>query len=249
MVSPTNTSTWTELVPLPVLLDDIPILYEDEEEGEMGESELHAYLEHILRYGLKAHLASAPRHCVFTNMNLYYREGPPHPTTGSLPYVSPDLMVVVPYRPLGERVPSYRIDTDGPAPLLTSEVLSERTAQQGDLGRKLRVYAMLGIPEYVLVDGTGRWLPERLLLKRLLPDRTWLNEQDADGGVTSQLGFRLLWDSDGFLRVLNAATGRPYARPDEADQEAQARRLAEERIQQLEAELARLKSALPPLQD
>jgi hypothetical protein len=96
-----------------------------------------------------------------------------------------------------------------------------------------------------LIDVTGRFLPERLLLKRLRRNRTWNDEQDADGGITSKLGFRLIIDTDDRLRVVNARTEEPYARPDEAQAEAEARREAEERVQALEEELARLRGATP----
>jgi Uma2 family endonuclease len=205
--------------------DDLPLLYEDEEEGEMGEANIHVLTEEICRNGLKAHLRGQRRYRVFSNMNLYYHPRDPRA------YVSPDTMLVEPFKELGEVVSSYRIGVDGPAPKLTLEVLSARTAQQRDLDEKVIVYAKLGVEEYILVDVTGIYLPQRLLLKRLQPDGTWKDEQDPDGGVTSQLGFRLIIESDGYLRVLNAATGKRIARPDEAEMEAEARQQAEKRMQ------------------
>jgi hypothetical protein len=168
-------------------------------------------------------------------------------------------MVVAPFRPLEESLSSYEIGKQGPVPLLTAEILSERSAQQKDLGEKMTLYARLGVAEYILVDMTGRFLPQRLLLKRLQADGTWKDEQDPDGGVTSRLGFRLILDADGRLRVLDAATGKRYVRPDEAEgvaeaqrqaeearhQAEEARRQAEARIQELEAELARVKGPPP----
>jgi hypothetical protein len=192
-------------------------------------------------------------------MNLYYLA---EDAGGRLPYVSPDTMVVKPFRPLPETVRSYQIDKDGPAPLLTMEILSERSAQQRDREEKVVLYALLGVAEYILVDVTGQFLPQRLLLKRLQPDQTWRDEQDPDGGVTSQLGFRLLIEADGQLRVMHALTGERYVRPFEAQEEsrarqaeaaareaeaaareveAEARRQAEARVRELEAELARLR--------
>ncbi len=207
----------------------LPLLKEDDREVEMGESNLHALAEHILRYALAAHLGPQSSYRVFSNLNLHYM--PRFPSI----FVSPDTMVVAPAVPLGEDVTSYFVGRDGPAPVLVGEVLSPRTAQEGDLGTKLYVYSMLGVPEYILVDESGRYLPQRLLLKRLQPDRSWEDEQDPDGGVTSRLGFRVIFDSDGRLRVLDGATGRRYVRPDEA----------EARVRELEAEIARLKAALP----
>jgi Uma2 family endonuclease len=224
---------------LPASAEDWPLLYEDEEEGELGEANIHVLTEEIFRNGLKAHLAGQPRYRVFSNMNLYY-----HPTDLK-PYVSPDNMLVEPFRELGEDVSSYRVGVDGPAPLLTLEVLSARTAQQRDLTDKLIVYAKLGVKEYILVDVTGAYLRQRLLLKRLQPDGTWKDEQDPDGGVSSRLGFRLIIDTDGRLRMLDARTGKRYARPDEANMKAEALRQAEEQIRALEAELHRLRGTTP----
>src|SRR5205823_1733199 len=128
------------------------------------------------------------------------------------------------------------------------------------------IYARLGVAEYILVDGTGQFLPQRLLLRRRQDDETWVDQQDADGGVTSQLGFRVVLEEDNQPRVIEARTGKRYLRPDEsqaafddaraaaeaareeakaareaASAEVEARRQAEERLRQLEAELARLR--------
>jgi hypothetical protein len=170
--------------------------------------------------------------------------------------VSPDVLVVNPSGPLPDGLRSYRVGATGPAPVLAVEVLSRRSFQQQDLTNKPVIYAELGVAEYLLVDVTGEFLPEQLLIKRLQDDATWVDEQDADGGVTSALGFRVVLDPDGQVRVLDAAAGRAYPRPVEAyllaQAEAEARRAAEEarraaedRARQLEAELARLRGARP----
>jgi len=140
-------------------------------------------------------------------------------------------MVVTPLVAQPDELPSYHLNSDGPPPVFVAEVLSEETAKERDLDEKLYIYSMTGIEEYLLVDVDGRFLPQRLVLKRLKPDRTWQDEQNGDGGVISRLGFRAIFDSDGRLRVVDKATGRKYARPDEA----------EARIRVLEEELARLK--------
>ncbi|HTU91663.1 MAG TPA: Uma2 family endonuclease [Gemmataceae bacterium] len=204
---------------------NIPILHEDDLEGDMGEANLHALTEHVLRYGIAAHLGDQPHYCVFSNMNLHYQ--PRFPRV----YVSPDVMVVTPRVAQPDELRSYHLDTDGPPPVFVAEVLSEETAEERDLDEKLYIYAMTGIEEYLLVDVDGRFLPQRLVLKRLQPDRSWQDEQDADGGVASRLGFRVIFDSDGRLRVSDKTTGRKYARPDEA----------EARIRALEEELTQLK--------
>jgi hypothetical protein len=230
-----RTTSRADLKPFPIITEGMPLIYEDDDEGDMGEASIHTDTVDIALYGVGAHLADQEHLRVFSNLNLYYSE------SDRKAYASPDLMVAEPDEPEAD-FPSYRIGADGPTPMLVGEVLSERTAQQGDLKEKLRIYAQLGIREYILMDLTGEHLPERLLLKRLRRNRTWKNEQDPDGGVTSNFGFRMIIDADGRLRLIDAATGMRYPRPDEAQAEADARRQAEERVRALEEELARLRA-------
>lgn len=236
-----------------MLPDDIPILYEDDGREGMGEASIHTGTIDVLFYGIDIHIKlTRPGARVFSNLNTYYPAKPPPEKKGALPYVSPDVMVVHPPRPLPAEIRSYTINRDGPAPLQTTEVLSESSADIRDLDQKPVIYAALGVAEYVLVDATGEYLPQRLLLKRLQPDGTWRDQQDADGGVTSQLGFRIIFDADGRPRVVNAQTGQKYPRPDEAWLEQKARLRAEAahaeaelRIRDLEAELERLRRQNP----
>jgi len=248
MATPTEAPAELADHPLPIQFEDMPILYEDEDEGDMGEADYHVDSDEILHLGIKAHLQGGTRR-VFSNMNCYYLKGPPHKRTGSLPYVSPDNMVVEPDHDLGNLVVSYTIGEDGPPPLLVGEVLSKRSAQQNDLKKKLIVYAKLGISEYILVDVTGKFLKQRLLLKRLQTNRKWKDEVDADGGVTSRLGFRLIIDRDGRLRAIDALTGTPYPRPDEAATEAAARQAAEQKLAAAERKLRQLQAELERLRD
>jgi Uma2 family endonuclease len=230
---------------LPDIATDLPVLFEDEGQEEMGETLPHTAAINVLANGLAAHFSRRPELTVLSDMNLYY-----HPTR-RWAYVSPDVMVVRPPAPLPDSLRSYRIGQTGPAPTLAIEVLSRRSFQQQDLTNKPVIYAELGVAEYILVDPTGEFLPERLLLKRLRNDQTWEDEQDADGGVTSDFGFRVVFEADDQVRVL-AATGEPYPRPVEAYLKAQAetearaaaeaaRAAAESRVHDLEAELARLR--------
>lgn len=196
---------------LPVIAIDLPVMYEDEGQEEMGDSLPHTTTEAILRFGLMAHLAGRPGLGVLANMNLYYHR------VDRWAYVSPDVMVVAPPAPLPRTLTSYRIGEQGPAPELTAEVLSRRSAQQGDLTLKPEIYARLGIREYVLVDVTGQFLSERLLLRTLDGDGSWIDHRDQGRGILSRLGFRLVIDADGDLRVIDETTGHRYSRPDETN--------------------------------
>lgn len=231
---------------LPVIATDLPVLFEDEGQENMGDTPLHTRSLDILGMGVANHLSGQPLVKVFRDMNLYYN--PIHPWA----YVSPDLMVLRTPQPLPDDLRTYRVGPQSPAPVLTVEVLSRRSFQQQDLSNKPVIYADLGVAEYILVDTSGEFLPQRLLMKRLVDAQAWRDEQDPDGGITSLLGFRVIFDTDGELRVVDRATGRRYLRPDEAETaaEALAQAIVEREnhaatIRQLQEELARLKSQRP----
>jgi hypothetical protein len=98
------------------------------------------------------------------------------------------------------------------------------------------LYSSLQIEEYIVADVTGEMLEQRLLLLRRKRAGGWQDEQDADGGVTSRLGFRVVIEDDGQLRIIDAKTGKRYARPEEAQ-------AAVDRLALLEAEIARQRGA------
>lgn len=210
----------------------MPLLFGDED-FEMGESTVHTISAGILLYGLTFHFALRTAYRVFADLNLYYSAE--NPTW----YLSPDVMVVKPPRPLPVELASYELGPGSPAPLLVGEVLSMRTWQQGDLSRKPMVYSDVGVEEYLLADVTGAMLEQRLMLLRRQRDGRWLDEQDQDGGVTSRLGFRVIIEDHGQLRVLDARTGKRYARPEEAQSMADQLASVQEENRLLKEELAR----------
>jgi Uma2 family endonuclease len=251
--------------------EGLPVLYEDEEEEGLGEAELATIWTFTLFFCFQYHLANRPELRIFSNLSLIYLDAPLHPITEVRPYVSPDIMIVQPFTPLTGDVKSYTIGTEGPVPLLTVEVLSDRSVQQRDLSDKLDLYAALGVKEYILADPMSLFLPQHLLLLRLQRDRTWKYERDADDGVTSQLVFRIIAECPQ-LRLIETATGKRYIRPQEMLQppfcylldgeslgsqtaedirrEARLRRkveektrAAEEKCRALEAEIQRLREA------
>src|SRR5438094_268649 len=117
-----------------VLPQDIPILYEDDGREGMGEANPHTRTIDVLFLGMEVHLQQTrPELQVFSNLNAYYRDEPRNPQSGRSPYFSADIMVVSPPTRLPESIRSYRIGVDGPAPLQTTEVLSESSADLRDL--------------------------------------------------------------------------------------------------------------------
>src|SRR5438093_13700905 len=95
----------------PVIAIDLPVMYEDEGQEEMGDSEPHTITTSIFYYGMKAHLSlrRTKRYRVFSNLNLYY-----HPIDLKA-YVSPDVMVVESTRAIASKLRSYRVGVTGPA--------------------------------------------------------------------------------------------------------------------------------------
>lgn len=204
--------------PLPVSPDWFgawPLLFEEFEE-DVSELTWHYYAASILFFSLQAHLAERHKN-LLARVNFALRYAPPRYSAKRLPPSAvPDVMVVEPVVPLPEDKGSYRIGVDGPAPRLVIEVLSESTAEERDLDLKLTLYALLGISEYVLLDASGQFLPQRLLLKRLQRNGTYRDIQDADGGVTSRLGVRILLDDRGLPTVVDTVTGQAYLRTTDA---------------------------------
>ncbi len=211
----------------------------DDEESKMGESTIHTLSTDILLYGLLFHFALRTGFRVFANLNLYFSQEQPNL------FLTPDVMVARPPQELPTQLSSYRIGEQGPPPVLVCEVLSPRTFQEGDLTTKPLQYRAIGIDEYLVADPTGQMLAQRLAFLRRRPNGRWQPQQDADGGVTSALGFRVIIEDDGQLRVLDAQTGKRYARPQEAESEAEAKRQAQDKVRQLEEELATLRAKSP----
>jgi len=231
-------STATKSRSMPIIAIDMPVMFEDEGYEEMGESLPHSTSEAIIRFGLMAHLRRQPELEVLSDMNLHY-----HPLKRKA-YVSPDVMVVQPKHPHRPDRTSYRVGKDGAMPTLIVEILSKRTHQQGDLTLKPEIYAENGVAEYILVDVTGQFLPKLLELRKLQTNGKWSVKRDSDGGVTSNLGFRIRRMADGQVRLFDVHTGNSYPRPDEAADEAEARQDAEQRANIAEAEVARLRELL-----
>ena len=87
-------------------------------------------------------------------------------------------------------------------------------------------------------------MPKLLELRKLQTNGKWSVKRDSDGGVTSNLGFRIRRMADGQVRLFDVHTGNSYPRPDEAADEAEARQDAEQRANIAEAEVARLRELL-----
>ena len=113
-----------------------------------------------------------------------------------------------------------------------------------DLGTKRALYAMLGVREYFLYDPLGEYLQPPLQGYRLQEGEYQRLPPEGEGRLTSQaLGMELRVE-EGRLRLVNPATGERLLTPSEA---LMARRVADARASQAEAELERLRAELARL--
>ena len=237
-----------------------PVHYPERDGKPMGETEVHATEIMRLILTLRDHYAARPDVYVWGDLLLYYEEGNPRAV------VVPDVFVARgASREPQRRI--YKLWEEGVPPTFVIEVTSPST-RRVDLGRKRDLYARLGVAEYVLYDPLDEYLTPALQGFSLERGAFRPMAPDASGVLVSHaLGLRLSL-VDGRLRLIDAATGAPLLSPEEraaeasaraaeavaraaeadarateanvrAAAEAEARRQAEQRIAELEAELRR----------
>jgi Uma2 family endonuclease len=170
------------------------------------------------------------------NLMFYYEKGDPSAV------VSPDVFVVKGV-PNQERR-TYKLWEERKPPVTVFEITSRSTRLE-DKGTKRELFAMLRVREYFLFDPLAEYLKPPLQGYTLKGDEYIAMEPSADGSLTStELGLRMYRDGS-YLRLIDLATGQPLLRPAELDRArraAEARaRAAEEEVERLRAELARLR--------
>ena len=185
---------------------------------------------------------------VVGNLLLYYEPSPRPGVPGKS--VSPDLMVVL-GAPKHMRS-SYLLWAEPKAPDFVLEVASEST-YRSDLGDKRDIYeTKIGVSEYWLYDPTGAHLKPPLQGFRLVEGRyePMPTAERADGALTGHsevLGLELRLYPDDRFRFHDPASGQDLLSHDETDaawqQEAQARKEAESRLERTESRLQESEAA------
>lgn len=227
-----------ELLELPLTRE----LFLDPQLGDtMVQGDWHDITAREIADLLANHFQSQPDVRVFHDLKHYLIPGRPAP--------APDVSVVRGLRPRRRRS-SFRVSREGVRPCLVIEVVSPSAeARQSDLEDKVRLYEAAGIPEYLIADSPGELtgLPFQLLGYRLDPKGHYRPiEPDAEGRFLSEttgIWFQVSPDGQRIL-LFEAATGRRLLNLGE---EKDLRRVAEERADRAEAELARLRAELERL--
>ena len=192
---------------------------------------------------LRVYYAARADVYVSGDLLIYYEEGNPRVA------VAPDAFVVF---GVEDRVRmNYKVWEEGKGPEFVLEVASRSTWRE-DVGRKLGVYAGLGVTEYFLYDPRGEYLAPRLQGHRLVGGvyEGQVSVESIDRTLTLRseaLGLELR-AKGGELRFHDPATGQNLLSHHEEHaarrKEAAARRMAESRAEAAEARAAELEALL-----
>jgi len=162
-----------------------------------------------------------------------------HYLGSDLPWPAPDVSVIRGIPDADADRESFDLEAEGNRPCLIVEVVSPLSTRirQTDLVSKVEIYALAGIPEYVIIDSTRRDRRFRLLGYRLEGSGRYKSiEPDGQGRILSEttgVWFQISADGQQVL-LFKHPTGEPLL-------------TGEERAKRAEAELARLRAELEQL--
>jgi Uma2 family endonuclease len=191
-------------------------------DGEpVAETFAHLYAMLLTLEVLRQYLAGQ-RATVLSNQFLYYAQGFPRLR------VAPDVMVIFDVEPGGRD--NYKVWEEGQVPAVIFEMTSEGTQEQ-DQSFKKTLYEQLEVQEYWLFDPKGDWIPEKLRGYRL-QDQGYVPITDH---ISQPLKLRLAVEAS-LISFYRLDTDEKLLIPDEL---AQALQREQQRVAELESELAR----------
>jgi Uma2 family endonuclease len=228
----------------------IPLTSEDLLDPQLGDevtqSDPHFDFLLLLATLLRGHYQS--REDVFVAGDMKMLWGVP-----GIKQPAPDIAVVTGVRRKSDpERGSFDVAKEGALPCLVIEIVSAIDAEvrRNDYEKKVEIYQQVGIPEYLILDPPTPFTKGRLLWTgyRLGPARRYRRiAPDRDGRLLSETtGLLFGTDKDGkTLLIVDAQTGERLLEPGvQVAREAEARKAAEERAQEAETELARLRAEI-----
>ena len=244
--------TYKNGINIPYAPTDTGDLYPETDGKPMAASDLHLEILIWLLQTLKAHFAEMPDVYVSGDILTYYTEGDPRAV------VAPDVLVA--FGIAQKRRHTYKVWEEGKVPDFVME-FSSKTTYQNDLTDKMALYAALGIPNYLLYDAEALYLPSPLMGFQLVKGVYVPVLPGVDGGIYSDvlgLDFHIrerhlsVYDpvakqwlqtpaEQHAARAENAETRAENAET-RAAQETIARQKAEEELERLREQLARLQA-------
>ena len=233
---------------IPSAPTDASIFYPEENGEPMAVSDLHRRILMRTLQVFDEYFKQDPGAYVSGDILIYYVEGDPRKS------VSPDVLVAF---GLGKKNRgNYLVWVEGKVPDFAMEFSSKNT-YQNDLGRKMELYAALGIQDYFLCDIEGLYLPSPLMGFTLVDGLYVPIAADADGGLHSpalNLDFHIEdLPADLYTSALNAGFPADVAGLGIYDPVGEVwlqtpAELALARAENAEAEVARLQEELAHLQ-
>lgn len=151
-------------------------LYPDSDGKPMAVSDLHRLILTRTLGVLDAHFEERPEVYVSGDILMYYVEGDPRQS------VSPDVLVAFGLGKKPRR--SYLVWKEGKVPDFAMEFSSKGT-YRNDLGRKMTLYASLGIQDYFLYDAEGLYLSSPIMGFTLVDGSYVPISAGPDGGLHS----------------------------------------------------------------
>jgi Uma2 family endonuclease len=191
------------------------IFYPETDGKSMAESDLHrGVMFAIIRLLQRFFLGR--RTYVSGNLLIYYEQGNPYKA------VSPDCFIVREIEPHPRNV--YKIWEEGKGPEVVFEI-SSKTMRHVDFGKKMRLYAELGVQEYFIYDPTSEYLDPPLFAYELvgggyvpmkpvkeevvIGDLAFVPGQtEAPEYISRLLGLRLTLDEQDHLQFYDLATNQ-----------------------------------------
>ena len=236
-------NTHTNRRNMPYAPTDTTDLYPETDGKPMAASDFHLEILIWLLQTLKAHFAQMPDVYVSGDILTYYTEGDPRAV------VAPDVLVSFGIGQKHRHI--YKVWEEGKVPDFVME-FSSKTTYHNDLTDKMDLYAALGIPNYLLYDAEALYLPCPLMGFQLVKGVYVPILPGVDGGVHSDvlgLDFHIrdrrlgLYDpvAEQWLQTpAENAEARAENAEARAEQETIARQKAEEEVERLRKQLARL---------
>lgn len=214
------------------------IKYPDSDGEPVAESDFQLEPWLYVVSALRTHFRDQADVYVGGNLLIYYEEGNPRSS------VAPDVFVVFGVPKHKRRV--YQVWVEGKGPDVVLEITSHTTRRR-DERQKPAMYRRLGVQEYFQYDPTGDYLHPALKGRALDAQGVYQPmtlQPLADGGlclVSARLELELQL-RDGRLWLFDPARQAYLPTLEEA---TLAHQNAQQRVAQLEAELARLRAKLP----
>lgn len=221
---------------------DEVIEYPERDGKPMGETPVHRRLMTELIFQLENLFEKKKDVYVSGNMMMYYVEGEPEKT------FSPDIFVVRGVKQEMRRI--YKIwEEGGHAPDVVIELSSRKTWKE-DFGKKMDLYAALGVKEYFIFDPEYPKRRKSLSAYRLSSGK-YVEVLVSGGRVMSkELGLELV-DTGETLRLFNPKTQQFLLTSTEERQarlqETLARQQAEEELSKAQSELTKLREEIKRL--